>query len=90
MAELKVADIEELKKSLKGNVILPENADYDEARKIWNAMIDKHPALIAQCTSTADVVAAVNFARDKGLLLAVRGGEKRYCKYLWRASIKLW
>ena len=63
-----------LKSQLKGEVILPGDATYDEARAIWNAMIDKRPGVIVRCTSTADVVTAVNFARDSGMLLAVRGG----------------
>jgi FAD/FMN-containing dehydrogenase len=66
--------IEELKMNHKGMVLLPSDGAYEEARKIWNGMIDKHPALIARCTSTADVVAAVNFARDNGMLLSIRGG----------------
>lgn len=66
--------IQELKGSLKGEILLPGEHAYEDARKIWNAMIDKHPALIVRCTTTSDVVAAVNFARDNGLLLAIRGG----------------
>ena len=68
------ARIEELKRGVRGQVVLPEDADYETTRRIWNAMIDKHPALIVRCASTADVVRAVNFARDSGLPLAVRGG----------------
>ncbi len=66
--------IEELKSGFEGEVLLPGDAAYESARRIWNAMIDKHPALIARCATTADVVRGVNFARDNGLLLAVRGG----------------
>jgi len=68
------ARIEELKRALNGNVVLPHDAAYEAARKIWNAMIDKHPALIVGCATTSDVVRAVHFARDNGLPLAVRGG----------------
>jgi len=63
-----------LKRNVSGQVVLPHDDAYEAARKIWNAMIDKHPALIVRCASTSDVVRAVNFARDNGLPLAVRGG----------------
>ena len=66
--------IDELKRNVKGQVIAPYDAAYEDARKIWNAMIDKRPALIVRCASTADVVHCVSFARDTGLPLAVRGG----------------
>jgi FAD/FMN-containing dehydrogenase len=66
--------VAELKSGFKGEILLPADAGYDDARAIWNAMIDKRPALIARATRTADVVAAVNFARDQSLALAVRGG----------------
>ena len=68
------ARIEEFKRDFSGQVILPYDADYDGARQIWNAMIDKRPAVIARCLHTADVVRAVNFAMDTGIPLAVRGG----------------
>ena len=57
-----------------GQLIGPNDATYDEARKVYNAMIEKRPALIARCTSAADVAQAIGFARDHNLLLAVRGG----------------
>jgi FAD/FMN-containing dehydrogenase len=66
--------IEALKNGITGTVIQPGDADYDGARTIWNAMIDKRPALIVQCLSTPDVVQAVNFARTHTLSLAVRSG----------------
>ena len=59
---------------LRGPVIQPGDPSYDEARAVYNAMIDKHPALIAQCANVADVMATVNLAREHGLPLAVRGG----------------
>ena len=59
---------------LGGTVIRRGDAGYDQARRVWNGMIDRSPAAIFRCTSTADVVAAVNFAREEGLMLAVRGG----------------
>jgi hypothetical protein len=66
--------IEKFKASLGGELIQPNDEGYDDARKVWNAMIDKRPALIARCSGTADVITAVNFAREQGLLLSVRGG----------------
>ena len=57
-----------------GEIILPGDRGYEEARKVWNGMIDRRPALIVRPVSTADVVWAVNYARDYGLLLSVRGG----------------
>ncbi len=66
--------IEDFTASLRGTVITPEDSSYDETRKIYNAMIDKRPALFVKCVDTADVQLAVNFARNNELLLAVRGG----------------
>ncbi len=63
-----------LRGALAGELILPGDAGYDAARAVWNAMIDAHPAAIARCASTDDVVAAVNFGREHGLEIAVRGG----------------
>ena len=60
--------------AFRGPLLLPGEAGYDDARQIWNAMIDRRPALIARCTGTADVVAAVRLARDHGLLSSVKGG----------------
>jgi FAD binding domain-containing protein/berberine-like enzyme len=57
-----------------GELIGPDDAGYDEARKVYNAMIDKRPALIARCTGPDDVAKVVAFARDRDLLLAIRGG----------------
>lgn len=59
---------------LQGQLIRPGDTNYDEARAVWNGMIDKHPALIARCATAADVITAVHFARDNHLLVAVRGG----------------
>src|SRR5207245_4769404 len=66
--------IAELKAKLRGPVIEPDDPDYDDARKVYNAMIDKKPRLIACCVDVADVISCVNFARENSLLLAVRGG----------------
>jgi FAD/FMN-containing dehydrogenase len=66
--------IERLGAGLRGRILTPESRGYDEARTIWNAMIDRRPALIVRCASTDDVVQAVRFAREHGLVVAVRGG----------------
>ena len=66
--------IETFKASLRGQLIQPNDEGYDDARTIWNGMIDKRPTLIARCTGAADVIRSVNFARDHNLLVAVRGG----------------
>ncbi|MHA2462540.1 MAG: FAD-binding oxidoreductase [Candidatus Thorarchaeota archaeon] len=66
--------VENLKGQIQGDVLLPSDNDYDQARKIWNGMIDKHPALIARCTGPADVIDAVKFARTHNILVSVRGG----------------
>ena len=60
--------------SFRGAVVRDGDAPYDAARRIWNASIDKYPGLIARCSGLADVVAAVRFARENGLLVAIRGG----------------
>ena len=57
-----------------GELLRPGDDGYDEARKIWNGMIERRPALIARCTGTADVIEAIRFARTNGLLLSVRSG----------------
>jgi FAD/FMN-containing dehydrogenase len=68
------ADIKEFRASLRGQLLLAGNDGYEEARKIWNGVFDRHPALIARCADSGDVVKAVNFARTHGMLTAVRGG----------------
>jgi FAD/FMN-containing dehydrogenase len=59
---------------VRGPVLGPDDAGYDDARKIWNGLIDRRPALIAQCAGAADVVDAVDFAREHGLLLSIKAG----------------
>lgn len=72
--DLEEATIEQFKSGLRGELLSPGDDSYDEARVIWNGMIDKRPALIARCSGAADVIDAVNFARTNNVLLAVRGG----------------
>ncbi len=66
--------VEGLRAALRGDIVQPGDEAYDEARKVYNGMIDRRPRLIARCADAADVIAAVNFARENDLLLAVRGG----------------
>jgi len=66
--------IQQLKAAVRGRIIEPTDKDYDDARKVYNAMIDKKPRLIVRCFDVADVIASVNFARENGRLLAIRSG----------------
>jgi len=66
--------IQQLKAAVRGRIIEPTDKDYDDARKVYNAMIDKKPRLIVRCADVADVIACVNFARENRLLLSIRGG----------------
>ena len=63
-----------LRRAFRGPVVQPGDPDYEDTRRIWNAAVERRPALIARCTDVADVVAAVRFARERGLVTAVRGG----------------
>src|SRR5215216_7965771 len=71
-------DIAGLQDGFRGELLRPEDAGYEDARKVWNGSINRLPALIARCAGVADVIAAVKFAKDKGLLVAVRGGGHSY------------
>src|SRR5262245_49666334 len=73
-ARLNEGAVEALRRQLKGEIVRPGEAGYDQARVVWNGMIDRRPSLIARCTGAVDVIAAVNFARSHDLLVAVRGG----------------
>jgi FAD/FMN-containing dehydrogenase len=66
--------IEALRAAVDGPVITPGDAGYDDARRLWTGAIDRRPAVIAECTSVADAAAALRFAQDEGLEIAVRGG----------------
>jgi FAD/FMN-containing dehydrogenase len=67
--------IEQLRTAIGGQVITPADDGYEEARRVWNGMVDRHPALVVRCASTADVTAAVNFGRDNDLIVSVRCGS---------------
>jgi FAD/FMN-containing dehydrogenase len=70
------SDIRALAGRLNGLVLERGDPDYDDTRRIWNGMIDRHPALIVRCVDAADVVNAVNFARTTGVVVSVRGGAR--------------
>ncbi len=73
-AVLEGAAVKAFKASLRGELLCPDDHDYDRARKIWNGMVDRRPAMIVQCAGVADVINAVNFVRRKNLLVTVRSG----------------
>ncbi len=66
--------IQGLASQLRGTLLRPSDAGYEEARQVYNGMINRYPALIVRCVDVADVIASVNFARNHQLTLAVRGG----------------
>jgi FAD/FMN-containing dehydrogenase len=66
--------LKRLRSSVRGTILVPEDEDFDASRRIWNGMIDKRPAVIVSCVGPADVMAAVRFAREHHLPIAVRGG----------------
>src|SRR6185437_4602340 len=66
--------LESFRKQLRGSITLPGEAGYDNARKVYNGMINKHPAIIVKCLDAADVMASVKFGKENNLLVAVRGG----------------
>lgn len=71
---LSETQIQDFRSKHRGPLIGPNDASFDEVRKIYNAMIDRHPALIAQCRDVADVIQAVNFGRENNLDIAIRSG----------------
>jgi FAD/FMN-containing dehydrogenase len=73
-AILEAAAVQDFADGLRGLLLRPGDDGYDAARRVWNGMIDRRPALIARCAGPADVIATVRFAREHGLLLAVKGG----------------
>jgi hypothetical protein len=73
-AEIRRHELERLRARFRGALLLPGEEGYDEARRVWNGAIDRRPALIARCAGADDVVEALRFARDRDLLISVRGG----------------
>ena len=77
-AVISESEVEDFRGSLYGESLLPGSDGYDSVRRVWNAMVDKRPALIARCSGTADVINSVNFARENNLLISVRGGGHNF------------
>jgi FAD/FMN-containing dehydrogenase len=75
---VRARDVADLRVALRGNVLSAGDEGYDQARRIWNGVFDRRPALIVRCAGAADVVQAVNFGRANDLLIAVRGGGHSY------------
>src|SRR5829696_2331034 len=74
METIERSALEELRGQFRGALLQPDEEGYDEARRVWNGAIDRYPALIARCAGADDVVAAMRFARERDLLVSVRGG----------------
>ncbi len=74
IGQVETGVVQDLRARVRGPVLQPGEPGYDEARSVWNAMIDRHPALIVRCLGAADVVACVNVAREHGLPLSIKGG----------------
>ena len=71
MAE--VSDLTKLRAALSNHLIEPGEEAYEQARRVWNGMIDRRPAAIARCATASDVVRCIQLARDRGMIVAVRG-----------------
>ena len=71
---VEATQVEEFKANFSGPLLTHADEEYEEVRKIWNGMHDKKPVFIARCTGVADVIAAVNFARENDILISIRGG----------------
>ena len=80
-APINPAGVDALRSAFRGEILDPTDAGYNEIRVVWNGMIDRRPALIARCRNAGDVAAAVNFARDHGLTIAIRSGGHNVAGY---------
>jgi FAD/FMN-containing dehydrogenase len=76
-----IADSQALQSRVRGAVVTPADAQYDQVRRVWNGMIDKRPALIVRCAGAGDVIAALGFARESGLRVAIRAGGHSFPGY---------
>lgn len=74
MVPVNATALESLRSSLRGNLLFPGDNGYEKSRTVWNAMIDRRPALVIRCAGVADIRQAVRFARNHGLLTAIKGG----------------
>jgi FAD/FMN-containing dehydrogenase len=83
MTQILSRDVDALRASVTGTVVLPGDAEYDDARSVWNGDIDRYPAVIVRCAGPDDVAAALRYAQDAGLEVAVRGGGHGY----WGAAV---
>ncbi len=72
--DLSKESLEGLKESLRGQMLIPGDSNYDESRTVWNGMFDRKPAIIVRCRGTADVIACIRFVREHNLLLCIKGG----------------
>lgn len=75
IADISADTLTALRGQLRGSLLTADDPGYDEARSVWNAMIDKRPGLIVRCAGVADVLAAIRFARDHRLLISVKGPD---------------
>ncbi len=73
--------VQALATRLQGELVLPGDPDYEPARAVWNSAVDLHPALIVRCAGAADVIEAVNFAREQGMTVSVRSGSHSFAGY---------
>ena len=71
---IELSTITEFRARLRGKLLLPGDEEYNSARRVWNGLIDRYPALVVRCAEVSDVISAVRFARDEPLTVAVRSG----------------
>jgi FAD/FMN-containing dehydrogenase len=74
-------DVQSFREKFKGKIIAPSDLEYDSARSVWNGAIDRHPAVIARCSTADEVAAAIKFARDEALEISVRGGGHNFAGF---------